>query len=129
MSITKNHNLIEIAKQRCRELRKSQTRAETIFWQGVRNRQFKGLKFYRQYPIFIDFNGRQTFFIADFFCFEKKLVVEIDGKVHDYQKENDALRSEIINLKGIDVIRFKNDEIEKDIKLVLSRLAEKLDCG
>jgi len=126
MSISKSHGLVEVAKQRCRELRKVQTMAETIFWQAVRNRKFMGLKFYRQYPIFVDFNGKQTFFIADFFCFEKKLVVEIDGKIHDYRKENDALRTEIVNMKGIDVIRFKNEEIESNIGLVLKRLEEKL---
>jgi len=127
MSNSKNHKLVQIAKQRCRELRKSQTKAETIFGQAVRNRKFLRLKFYRQYPIFIDFNGKETFFIADFFCFEKKLVVEIDGKIHDYQKENDVLRTEIVNMKDIDVIRFKNEEIERDIGLVLRRLEEKLE--
>jgi len=127
MSVFKSYRLVEVDKLHCRELRKSQTRAETIFWQAVRNRQFMGLKFYRQYPIFVDSNGRQTFFIADFFCFEKKTAVEIDGNIHDYQKENDELRTEIVKLKGIDVIRFNNEEIEKDIGLVLRKLEKQLE--
>ena len=127
MSTSNIPSLREIAKQRCRELRKSQTKAETIFWEAVRNRRFMGLKFYRQYPIFIDFNGKESFFVADFYCFEKNLVVEIDGKIHDYQKDHDVLRTEIINMKGIDVIRFTNKEIELDIEFVLRKLREVLD--
>ena len=126
MSTSNIPSLREIAKQRCRELRKSQSKAETIFWEAVRNRRFMGLKFYRQYPIFIDFNGKESFYIADFYCFEKNLVVEIDGKIHDYQKDRDALRTVIMNMKGIDVVRFNNVEIEKDSNSVFKKLKEKL---
>ena len=126
MSLTNDPRLRQIAKELCRDLRKRQTKAEKILWEAVRNRKFMGLKFYRQYPIFIDFDGRETFFIADFFCFEKNLVIEIDGKIHDYQKDYDALRTEIINRKGIDVIRFKNDDIEQDLGTVMQKLRERL---
>jgi very-short-patch-repair endonuclease len=128
MSFSNDPRLKQIAKKLCRDLRKKQTDAEKIFWQAVRNRNFLGLKFYRQYPIFVDFDGRETFFIADFFCFEKKVVVEIDGKIHDYRKDHDALRTEIINRKRIEVIRFKNEDIEKGLGLVLKRL-EKITMG
>jgi len=124
MSVSNDPRLREIAKQICRKLRKSQTKAEKIFWEAVRNRRFMGLKFCRQYPIFVDFNGKETFFIADFFCFEKKSVVEIDGKIHDYRKDHDELRIFIINMKGIQAIRFKNEEIEGNINLVLEKLRE-----
>ena len=127
MSLSNDPRLRQVAKQLCRDLRKRQTKAEKIFWEAVRNRRFMGLKFYRQYPIFVDVDGRETFFIADFFCFEKKLVVEIDGKIHDYQKDYDALRTEIINRKGIDVIRFKNEEIEKNVDAVLRRLKMRVE--
>jgi very-short-patch-repair endonuclease len=124
MSVSNEPRLREIAKQLCRKLRKSQTKAETIFWEAVPNRRFMGLKYYRQYPIFIDFNGRKTFFIADFFCFEKKSVVEIDGKIHDYRKDHNELRTFIINMRGINVVRFKNEVIEGNITLVLEKLRE-----
>ena len=127
MSLSNDPRLRQVAKQLCRDFRKKQTNAEKIFWEAVRNRRFMGLKFYRQYPIFVDVDGRETFFIADFFCFEKKLVVEIDGKIHDYQKDYDALRTEIINRKGIDVIRFKNEEIEKNVDAVLRRLKMRVE--
>ena len=78
-----------------------------------------GRKFYRQHPIFFDLLGKESFYIADFYCHEEKLVVELDGKIHDLQIENDKLRTGIINTKGIEVIRFTNDEIENDIKKVL----------
>ncbi len=129
MSLTNDPRLRQVAKQLCRNLRKIQTNAEKIFWETVRDRRFLGLKFYRQYPIFVDFDGMETFFVADFFCFEKNVVVEIDGKIHDYRKDHDELSTEIINRKGIEVVRFKNEDIEKDIESVLKRLKEKLGCG
>ena len=119
MSLNKNKELREIAKIRCRDLRKNSTKAEDIFWKKVRNRKFLGRKFYRQHPIFFDLLGKESFYIADFYCHEEKLVVELDCKIHDLQIENDKLRTGIINTKVIEVIRFTNDEIENDIKKVL----------
>ncbi len=122
MSLSHDPRLIEIAKMICRELRKRQTNAEKIFWEAVRDRKFMGLKFYRQFPIFFDFSGRETFFVADFYCHEKRSVIELDGKIHDYQKDHDEKREAIINDEGIDVIRFKNEEIEQDLNGLLERL-------
>jgi very-short-patch-repair endonuclease len=65
---------------------------------------------------------KETFFIADFYCHENRLVVEIDGRNHDLQKEYDELRTYIINHLGIEVVRFRNEEIEKDINGVLEKL-------
>ena len=122
MSLSHDPRLREIAKELCRKLRRNQTKAEEIFWEVVRNRRFMGLKFYRQYPIFFDFSGQETFFIADFFCFEKQSVIEIDGKIHDYRKDHDEMRTFIINAKGINVIRFRNVEIERNLNSVLDQL-------
>jgi len=122
MSLSKNKKLRLIAKVRCKELRKNSTNAENIFWEIVRNRKFGGKKFYRQYPIFFDLQGKETFFIADFYCHAEKLVIELDGNIHNYTKEQDRLRTEIINLLGIRVIRFKNEEIEHNIESVLLTL-------
>lgn len=122
MSLNKKKELVEIAKELSRKLRKEQTSAEKIFWQSVRNKKFLNKKFYRQYPIFHDITGRETFFIADFYCHEERLVVEIDGKLHQYKVEEDKDRTEILRDLGLKVIRFTNDEIEKDIEGVLLRL-------
>lgn len=126
MSLSNNPRLREIAKQLCRDLRKRQTNAEAIFWQAVRDRKFLGLKFYRQHPLFFDYLGKETFFIADFFCHERQLVVEIDGKIHDYRKDHDELRTFIISMMGIEVIRFSNEEIETDLVEVLTRITRLL---
>lgn len=122
MSLKNDPRLRQIAKQICRRLRKNQTNAEKVFWEVIRDRRFRGLKFYRQYPIFFDYTGKETFYIADFFCFEKKSVVEIDGKIHDYQKDRDEMRTFIISMLGFDVIRFGNEEVENDLNDVLKRL-------
>ena len=124
MSLTKNRKLRQIAKIRCRELRKNSTKAEQVFWERVRNRKFEGKKFNRQFPIFYDLYGKETFFIADFYCHEEKLVIELDGKIHDYTKEQDKLRTGIINLLGIRVIRFKNEEVEQNIENVMLKISK-----
>ncbi len=116
MSLFKNPKLILIAKTLCRELRKNSTEAEDILWQRLRNHKQMHKKFYRQYPIYFDLLGRETFYIADFYCYQNRLVIEIDGAYHKYQKRKDELRTEVINQLGIKVIRFKNDDVIKDIK-------------
>ena len=78
-----------LANQVARDLRKNQTESERIFWNLVRRKQCSGKKFYRQYPLIFEHEkeGRYRFFIADFYCRELKLVVEIDGGVHETQKD------------------------------------------
>ena len=93
-----------------RNLRENQTCSEKMFWAIVRNRKL-GVKFTIQFAITFNYEGKNKFFVADFYCFEKKLVVEIDGSIHEQQKEYDALRTHIINQIGIRVIRFKNEEV------------------
>ncbi len=83
-----------------------------------------GLKFRRQRPLYHNSLGRETFFVADFYCHELKLVVEVDGEIHRRQSSEDAHRTRIINHLGIVVIRFKNEEVELHMKAVLSALAE-----
>jgi len=127
MSLNKKHKLVEIAKYKCRILRKQQTNAESIFWEKVRNRKINGLKFYRQYPVFYDLLGTETFYILDFYCCEKRTAVEIDGSIHSFKKKDDFLREEIINNLGIKVIRFKNVEIENNIEYVIDKLMKLLE--
>ena len=119
MSLNKSKELREIAKIKCRELREDSTKAEDIIWDRVRNRKFMRKKFYRQYPIFFDSLGKENFYIADFYCHENKLVIELDGNFHKFQIKKDNLRTEIIEEKGIKVLRFMNDEIEKNMDKAL----------
>lgn len=122
MSLNSKSKLKPVATALCRELRKNSTYAETIFWEAVRNRKFMGKKFNRQYHIFYDLGGKESFYIADFYCHELKLVIEIDGGYHEKKKEYDKLRSEDIDNLGLTVLRFTNNEIETDLTKVLNKI-------
>ena len=118
---------MQIAIKIARELRKNQTVAEIKFWSHVRGRKFKGYKFQRQLPIFYEYYGSERFFIADFYCCERHLVVEIDGGIHETQEDYDQIRTEIMEIqKDIHVVRFKNEDIMNNIESVLSKLNQKL---
>lgn len=105
-----------------RVLRQLQTPEEKELWEMLRNRKLKRLKFLRQHPIIYSHTqGRPQFFVADFYCAEKKLVIELDGKVHDFQKDYDANRDSILNRLGLQVLRIKNEELN-DIHSVLKRI-------
>jgi len=107
-------------KQRRRELRRNQSDAERALWAKVRNKQFFGMKFFRQYSI-----GP---YILDFYCPTVKLAVELDGGQHNQsdKRERDAARSEYLKAQGIDVMRFWNNEVLLDIESVLSKVALKV---
>ena len=120
---TDNMILDHAARALSRKLRESQTSAELQFWENVRNRKFLGLKFYRQRPIFFQINNHESFFIADFFCFEKKTVIEIDGEIQDIRIKKDLERSLILNNLGLHIVRIKNEEIGNNMKRVLEELS------
>ena len=106
-----------------RTLRKNQTPAEKVFWLNVRGRKFLGLKFLRQYIIqHSEIMGKKSYFIPDFYCHEKRIIVEIDGGIHKNQVEYDQMREEILKEMGYWVIRFKNEEILNDWSDVAERL-------
>jgi len=119
MSLNSKAKLVQIANEVCRELRKNSTYAERLFWEKVRNKKFLGKKFYRQHPIFHDITGKETFFVADFYCFTDKLIIELDGKYHKYRLKKDAERTKILNHLGLNVIRISNDEIINNLEEVL----------
>jgi very-short-patch-repair endonuclease len=112
-----SYSTAEIAKQTARDLRRRQTTTEGKLWSVLRNRQLLGRKFLRQHPTFFKYQSKKRYFVADLYCHEKKLIVEIDGKIHDFQKEYDELRTYIINSLGIQVIRFKNRKSRTVLKL------------
>ena len=93
-----------------RLLRKNMTDAERRLWYKLRYRQL-GHKFRRQSPI-----GR---YIVDFVCFEKKLVVELDGGPHSQKVDKDELRSDWLRSQGFRVLRFWNHEVFEDLDPVL----------
>ena len=93
------------------ELRKNPTESESRLWKILRKKQIKGFKFLRQKPLIYSEKYRiKSFFIADFYCSRMKLVIEVDGKIHDYQKHYDEERDKVIQELGLEVLRIKNEE-------------------
>ncbi len=108
---------------RARELRKTMTKAESLLWQKLRNRKFLNLKFLRQHPIIYQvIDNEPRYFIADFYCAEKMLVVEVDGDIHEFQKEKDMHREDILRSLNLKIIRIKNEEVSEDFQKVLERI-------
>ena len=107
-------------KDRRRKLRHNQTDAEKALWAQVRNKQFFGLKFFRQYSM--------GAYILDFYCPEKKLAVELDGGQHNLPegREYDAERTAYLNSHGIEVVRFWNSEVLCEMEGVLESLTQRL---
>lgn len=112
-------------KEFARGMRKKQTAGESAMWEVLRDKQLDGVKFRRQHSI--------EDFIADFVSLEHKLVVEIDGTIHDFQVEHDQLRTELLNSVGFEVVRFKNEDIlghkykvMDDLRVILKRRKEEL---
>ncbi len=100
-----------------RELRNNPTREEDALWQYLRNSKL-GFKFRRQHSI-----GN---FIMDFYCPAKKLILEIDGGQHLDKKQYDKERSDYLESLGFKVIRFWNEEINKDINEVIEKIKREL---
>jgi very-short-patch-repair endonuclease len=99
-----------------KELRKEETEAEKMLWKKLNKKQIMGLHFRRQHPI--------NMFIADFYCAKIKLVIEIDGSIHEipeYQ-QHDTGRSEILNDFGITVIRFTNEQVLEEIDHTINQI-------
>ena len=101
-----------------RQLRKNMTLQEKKLWSVIRNRQFFGYRFRRQFPI-----GQ---YIVDFICREKKIIIEIDGGQHneDINVYYDNRRTEYLIAEGYKVIRFWNNDIDKNIGGVYEKLKE-----
>ena len=110
--------------KRARELRLNMTEAEKLLWLNLRNRKFMNLKFLRQHPFIYQLvQNTPRYFIADFYCAEKSLVIEVDGKIHDFQVEDDLNREEILRSMNLKILRIRNEEV-KNMRLVLGKIKE-----
>ena len=110
----------KILESRRRDLRVKQTEAEKILWQKLRNRQINGFKFFRQCSI-----GK---YIADFYCSELRLVIELDGS-HHYEEnvfEYDKIREEFMKSLDIKTIRFNNLDVFKSLDEVMERVYDEV---
>jgi len=96
--------------------RKNMTKAEMILWNELKTKKLNGYKFRRQHPI--------QKYIVDFYCHELKLIIEVDGGYHNEKEqiEYDKIRDNILKLKGVEILRFTNEEVFKDIQNVKHKI-------
>lgn len=120
----------KVIKKSARELRKNMTDSEILLWDKLRNRRFLGLKFLRQHPIVYkaDYRGLNDF-IANFYCDEKKAVIELDGPIHKTTIEYDQFRDDEIKRLGLKILRLKNEELNNmdDALLKIQRFLDVLN--
>ena len=105
-----SRELLQVSK----ELRKSQTEAEEIIWEELKAKKLNGLKFRRQVPY--------DTFVIDFLCPSKKVILEIDGKIHLKTRFRDQERDEYFMEKGYKVLRIKNEEVFHNLDDVMQRI-------
>ncbi|MBH8565625.1 endonuclease domain-containing protein [Nostoc sp. CENA67] len=91
------------------------TPAEKLLWEKLRHKQVLGFKFRRQQTI--------DRFIVDFYCHEARLVVEVDGEIHNYTQAEDAIRQEFLQSLGLEVVRFRNEDVLERMEGVLEVIA------
>ncbi len=108
-------------KPRARELRHEATTAEDVLWKAIRNRRLNGVKFRRQHAV--------DTFIADFMCIEKRLIIEVDGAIHEDSDQllRDHERQTRLEALGYCVLRFTNAEVLSSLAEVLHVIGAALD--
>ncbi|WP_439638100.1 type ISP restriction/modification enzyme, partial [Spirulina sp.] len=109
----------DVLLEKARELRKTETQAEKLLWQCLRNRQLNNFKFRRQHNI-----GQ---YIVDFYCHDAKLIIELDGGIHEQQKDRDRDRDDWLQAHGLKVLRLKNEEVIEGLGEALERIAWALE--
>ena len=110
----KVHNNSKFLDRR-KELRRNSTSQEEILWEELRNNKL-GYRFRRQHSV----GG----YILDFYCFAKRLIVEIDGDSHNSTKEYDEVRDKYFSDLGYTTLRFKNKEVDDSLAKVVKKIKE-----
>jgi very-short-patch-repair endonuclease len=95
-------------------MRHEPTLAENKLWQQLRGKKLVGFKFRRQHTI--------DRFMVDFYCREARLIIEVDGPIHDYSQEEDAIRQEFLESQGYRVLRFSNEQVLTEVEAVLEEI-------
>lgn len=101
-----------------KQLRGTPVEAEAILWSRLKNKQQKGLRFRRQYSV-----GR---YVVDFYCPSAKLIIELDGPSHQGRETQyyDHIRDTFIKSLGLRILRFKNDDIRRNLSNVLRTIQD-----
>ena len=109
-------NNLNYLKERRKNLRNNPTKYEDLLWKQLVNKKLDGLKFRRQHS----FNH----YIVDFYCATYKLIIEVDGEIHnqpEYQ-ENDRIRDEALKQLGCHILRFTNQQVEHELESVIQEI-------
>jgi len=104
--------------EQAREFRKAPTRSEAMLWDVLRDRQLHGVKFRRQFVI--------GSFVTDFCVPRQRLIIEVDGDIHDTRREHDNERQRLLETAGYRVIRFSAEDVETNLLTVLSTISKHL---
>ena len=113
-SIIRKQKVSDEKLARAKELRKNMTQAERILWDYLRGNRLYGLHFRRHQVI----DG----YIVDFYCHSAGLVIEVDGEIHNNQKEEDLERERILKDRGLRILRIENEAIRNDLENVLAKI-------
>ena len=114
-NIVTNQIVTKAKLERAKELRREMTPTEKILWEELRANKL-GVHFRRQQVI--------AGFIVDFYCHKSALVVEVDGDIHDLQQEEDAKREKALREIGLRIVRFRNDEVVRNLSAVVGKIRE-----
>jgi len=107
----------QLIYQKARELRNNSTHTEQILW-GYLKTKPQGFKFRRQHPYSI--------YILDFYCHSLKLLIEVDGSIHNLEEviQNDKIRQDLLEKDGLKVVRFSSDEIKNSPENVIKKIED-----
>nr|MBA3971246.1 AMP-binding protein [Bacteroidota bacterium] len=115
---TTNATLFKLISKHAKRMRDNPTPAENMLWNSLKSHK-AGYHIRRQHII-----GK---FIVDFVCLERKVVIEVDGDIHDHQIEEDAQRTAFLNEEGFEVIRFRNEDVYEDVHFISLKIESILD--
>jgi len=117
MSNQKLHSIVQLKEYR-KELRQNLTPAEAFLWKYLKARKFEGKRFTKQHSI--------GHYIVDFYCASEKLIIELDGEIHNntVAQENDLNRTKYLNTRGYKVIRFENKMVFENLASVLKEIKD-----
>ena len=115
---TTNPSIYHLLKDKRKVMRDSMTDAESVLWEHIKSKKL-GVKFRRQHVI--------DNYIPDFVALSCKLIIEVDGEIHNYQKEEDQQKTNTLNEIGFKVIRFTNEEVIKNINVVLEKIKYEIE--
>jgi very-short-patch-repair endonuclease len=103
--------------RQARQFRQEMTPSEALLWSRLRGNRLLGLHFRRQHVI----RG----FLVDFYCHEAKLAVEVDGSVHEFQKESDQMRDAVLSACGLSVLHFSTTMVKNILEGAIGTIERK----